>query len=123
MFGLTPSQSNFESLLDLASAGAMEEEGAAEASITPKTTKVWKMPKNKRKIGRYASRGKEQKIHQPLAPNPSSPNPPSQVSATLSCYVQLNSLLRISKAAAMNWVEHNKGKLLILVKEDSEGWG
>ena len=49
--GFTPSQSNFESLAELDSAGAMEkgvmvaadaveEEGAAAASITPKATRV-----------------------------------------------------------------------------------
>ena len=107
--GFTPSQSNFESLAELDSAGAMEkgvmvaadaveEEGAAAASITPKATRVWKMPKKIRKIGQYASRGKQQQIHWSLGPHPNPQNPPSQVSATLPCYVRPNSLLRILKA-------------------------
>ena len=70
-FGFNPSHRNFELLADLARAGAMEEGvmvaagamedvGVVAASITPKATRGRKMPKQKRKLGRYASRGKQQ---------------------------------------------------------------
>ena len=76
--------------------GAMEEEGVGSASITPKATR--KMPKQKRKLGRYAARGKKHKKHRPLDSHPNPHNPPSHRSATLPRTVRPNPSLRISKA-------------------------
>ena len=106
-FGFTPFQHKLEISADLERAGEMEdgvmvddgvieEEGVGLAPITQKATR--KMPKKKRKIGRYAQRGKKQSKHRRLASHPNPNTPPSHSSATLPRTVRPNASLHISKA-------------------------
>ena len=76
--------------------GVIEEEGVGLAPITQKATR--KMPKKKRKIGRYAQRGKKQSKHRRLASHPNPNTPPSHLSPTLRRTVRQNASLHISKA-------------------------
>ena len=90
--GFTPFQHKLEISADWERAGEMEdgvmvddgvieEDGVGLAPITQKATR--KMPKKKRKIGRYEQRGKKQSKHRRLASHPNPNTPPSHSSPTL----------------------------------------
>ena len=105
--GFTPFQHKLEILADLERAGeikdgvmvddgVIEEEGVGLAHITQKATR--KMPKKKRKIGRYVQRGKKLSKHRRLASHPNPNTPPSHSSPTLRRTVRQHASLHILKA-------------------------
>ena len=105
-FGFTPFQHKLEISADLERAcerkdgvmvddGVIEEEGVGLGHITKKTTR--KMPKKKRKFGRYLQSGKKQSKNPRLASHPNPNTPPSHSSPTLRHTVRQNASLHISK--------------------------